>query len=80
MGSKIIQTQVLFALDTRDSYLLVLVRTVTVMRIMMVFYVLFVSQTSLMVCQQKLSSGSIVTSVESGLTNSYCGFDKKFDP
>ena len=76
MGSKIIQTQVLFALDARDSYLLVLVRTVTVMR-MMVFYVLFVSQTSLMVCQQKLSSGSIVTSVESGLTNSYCGFGKK---
>lgn len=42
MVSKIVQT------DARDSYLLVFVRTVTVMRTM-VFYVLFVSQMSLMV-------------------------------
>ena len=65
MGSKIVQTQVLFALDARDSYLLVFVRTVTMMRTT-VFYVLFVSQTSLMVCLEKLSSGWIVTSAESG--------------
>ena len=65
MGSKIVQTQVLFAFDPRDSYLFVFVRTVTVMRTM-VFHVLFVSLTSLMVClEKKLYSGWIVTSVES---------------
>ena len=53
MGYKIVQTQVLFAFKARDSYLFVFVRTVTVMR-MMVFHVLFVSLTSLMVCQEKI--------------------------
>ena len=66
-SSKIVQTQVLFALDARDSYLLIFVRTVTVMRTI-VFYVLFVSQMNLMVWQQKLSFVWIMTSVESGFT------------
>ena len=56
--SKIVQTQVLFAFDARDSYLFVFVRTVTVMRTM-VFHVLFVSLTSLMVCQENSLLGGL---------------------